>query len=236
MITYKGRGTRTQYLIVSILVQAVLVVAFLAKSFSADGAMIGSNRPTGEGMFFYGGILAIILYSLTALLFETARRCKDINISGWFSLILFIPAVSQLFSFLLFFIPGTKGTNRFGSDPREQDVSIKRADTEKSRTTAKTALLEKSTHHINRFGEYLWSWISPVLQRIASHKAVGAIQKSVTPVSSFTANLKLFRWFKSRIAQQKSILLADRKSPEEKQRIEEHRRKVQARLAELENE
>lgn len=118
MITYKGRGTRVQFLIVNILVNGVIIGAFLAKSFSADGRMLDS-QPTFSDTAYTLGIFAVVLYSYVALMFETARRLKDINVNGWFSLLLFIPGISTLTFWPLLFIPGTKGPNRFGDDPRE---------------------------------------------------------------------------------------------------------------------
>ncbi len=116
MISYKGRGTRTQFLIINVLVHAVLIIAFLAKSFSADGRMIGQSVSI-EDIATGIGMIGVVIYSILALIFETARRFKDINVNGLFSLLLFVPGTSVLFLALLF-IPGTEGTNRFGENPR----------------------------------------------------------------------------------------------------------------------
>ena len=59
--------------------------------------------------------------------FLTAQRLRDFGVSGWFSLlwlaIPFAPEETRLFLplgflFVLCSIPGTKGNNRFGEDPR----------------------------------------------------------------------------------------------------------------------
>ncbi len=117
MITYKGRGTRTQFLIINVLVNAVIIGAFLAKSFSANGSMIGQGPSIADTLFGLA-VIGIVIYSYLALIFETARRLKDINLNGWFSLLQFIPGISVIMFWGLVFIPGTKGQNCFGDDPR----------------------------------------------------------------------------------------------------------------------
>ncbi len=48
------------------------------------------------------------------------RRLHDLDKTGWFSLIYFIPIVNIIFEFYLLFCKGTEGTNRYGSDPLEK--------------------------------------------------------------------------------------------------------------------
>ena len=45
------------------------------------------------------------------------RRLHDLNKSGWWTLIFLIPYVNLIFSLYVWFAPGTKGVNRYGSDP-----------------------------------------------------------------------------------------------------------------------
>ncbi|MEJ2612000.1 MAG: DUF805 domain-containing protein, partial [Candidatus Thiodiazotropha sp.] len=43
----------------------------------------------------------------------TIQRCHDFNTNGWLSLVIVIPILPLIF----WFIPGTKGNNRFGPPP-----------------------------------------------------------------------------------------------------------------------
>lgn len=45
------------------------------------------------------------------------RRMHDLNKSGWWLLISFIPYVDLVFSLYVIFAPGTRGPNRYGEDP-----------------------------------------------------------------------------------------------------------------------
>lgn len=66
------------------------------------------------------GILALI-YSLALFVPGLAigiRRLHDIGRSGWFYLISAIPIVGPIWLLVLFFKPGTIGTNEYGPDPK----------------------------------------------------------------------------------------------------------------------
>ena len=45
------------------------------------------------------------------------RRLHDLNRTGWFMLLVFIPIVNLLFAIYLLFFKGTEGYNNYGADP-----------------------------------------------------------------------------------------------------------------------
>ena len=50
----------------------------------------------------------------------SVKRQHDFNFSGWWAVIHFVPAVGSLILLLVDgSLPGTRGPNRFGADPRE---------------------------------------------------------------------------------------------------------------------
>ncbi len=58
--------------------------------------------------------LAMIPAYIALLLMQfmlTIQRCHDLNTSGWLSILILVPLVN----FMFLFIPGTDGTNRWGS-------------------------------------------------------------------------------------------------------------------------
>lgn len=69
-----------------------------------------------------GGIflLLIVAYSIAVFipaLAVTIRRLHDIDRSGWFALLMFIP-LANLVLLVFLCITGTKGDNRYGADPK----------------------------------------------------------------------------------------------------------------------
>lgn len=62
-----------------------------------------------------GGLL--ILGTLIPSLAVMIRRLHDIDRSGWWALISFIPIVGPIVLIIFFVTPGTKGPNQYGPDP-----------------------------------------------------------------------------------------------------------------------
>ncbi len=66
------------------------------------------------------GILSII-YGLALLIPSIAvgvRRMHDIDRSGWWLLIAFVPFIGVIVLLVFALLPGTAGDNRFGPDPK----------------------------------------------------------------------------------------------------------------------
>ena len=65
------------------------------------------------------GIMSVVvtLLALWPAIAAGAKRCHDRNRSGWFQLVFLIPIVFFWPIIEIYFLRGTKGTNRFGPDP-----------------------------------------------------------------------------------------------------------------------
>ena len=50
-----------------------------------------------------------------------AKRFHDLDKSGWYAILAFVPVISLLVMVYLFFWKGTSGSNRYGPDRLEQD-------------------------------------------------------------------------------------------------------------------
>lgn len=61
--------------------------------------------------------LAIFLPALSV----SVRRLHDLNKSGWWYLIIFIPLIGAIVLIIWFLMRGTVGTNDFGEDPISQE-------------------------------------------------------------------------------------------------------------------
>jgi uncharacterized membrane protein YhaH (DUF805 family) len=69
------------------------------------------------------GLLSSIVTSLLCLA-VLSQRCHDIGWPGWCAFLIFVPMLGTVFWLALFFISGTRGPNKYGSDPRAEPASI----------------------------------------------------------------------------------------------------------------
>lgn len=60
----------------------------------------------------------IMLLCIPATITLTVRRFHDLNVTGWATALSFIPFLGFLVTFFLCIIPGTRGDNQHGADPR----------------------------------------------------------------------------------------------------------------------
>jgi uncharacterized membrane protein YhaH (DUF805 family) len=111
----KGRFGRAHY------------IAYIFGLYLAMGLLVGlvagiSATAGGEGagaiisMIVMGiGYIAIFIFGVIFMI----RRLHDINWSGWFSILAFIPIVNIIITIPALFFRGTKGSNKFGP-PRKR--------------------------------------------------------------------------------------------------------------------
>ena len=109
-----GRFGRVSYLAHQVsLVVAVLLVGSVAMS-----AVLVSAKPSAQasGSDIVAMVLALAVVSPAVALSAifSIRRLHDMNLSGWFMLLSFVPLVSILLTLALFVAPGTAGPNKFG--------------------------------------------------------------------------------------------------------------------------
>lgn len=65
-------------------------------------------------------ILALCIFGFVASIMMLARRLHDLDKSGWWMLLLFVPLVNILFYIYILFFKGTEGPNQYGEDPLQQ--------------------------------------------------------------------------------------------------------------------
>lgn len=68
--------------------------------------------------------LAASLLLCGAMTAPLAKRFHDLDKSGWYTLLAFVPLISLFVMVYLFFWKGTSGANRFGPDRLEQDEEL----------------------------------------------------------------------------------------------------------------
>ncbi|WP_242084196.1 DUF805 domain-containing protein [Aestuariivivens sediminis] len=74
-----------------------------------------------EDLLLQEYILMFLVYALWVYL--TGLRLNDINISGWWAILMLIPFFG-IISIPLLFIPGTSGSNKYGKDPKLKSNQI----------------------------------------------------------------------------------------------------------------
>jgi uncharacterized membrane protein YhaH (DUF805 family) len=109
LFSFKGRASRTQYWVVSLLASPVIFVA-LYMNVKANGYDMQQPLWTGPGSWLF-----ILLWPLLPV---TIKRWHDRDKSGWWILINLVPLVGDIWSFIENgLLRGTAGENRFGPDP-----------------------------------------------------------------------------------------------------------------------
>lgn len=102
---FSGRARRTEYWMFG-LVNFAITLVFYVLAFVAH-----------SGFF----ILLVALYGLAVLLPSLAvlvRRLHDIGMSGWWILIGLVPIVGSIVLLVFTVLPGNRGPNRYGDDPK----------------------------------------------------------------------------------------------------------------------
>ena len=116
--TFSGRARRSEYWWWFLAYIIIIIVLGII-----EGAVFGSGTAelsAGDGGFnasFTGGILTNIfmIASIIPALAVGVRRLHDIDRSGWWLLISFIPLIGWLILLYWNVQPGTPGQNRFGA-------------------------------------------------------------------------------------------------------------------------
>jgi len=96
---------------------------YFARGLAMKGLVIIFFGMAGSGSM---GV-AVICYPLTILCIiilqiQIIKRLHDINLSGWYSLVLYIPFINLIFSLYLMFKRGDKGRNQYGPNPFELEI------------------------------------------------------------------------------------------------------------------
>lgn len=121
--TFTGRASRSEYWwwTLAIWIFFVLILVLFMPSASTlssmeSGAMldIDAQRQYMKFMSITGIVYLVILLPTIAV---AVRRLHDINKSGWFLLISFIPIIGPLICLYWFICKGTQGDNQYGPDP-----------------------------------------------------------------------------------------------------------------------
>lgn len=106
---FSGRARRKEYWMFTLF--SVIVAFVLGIVDGLTGATLGT-----EALGLLGGLytLAVLVPSIAV----GARRLHDVDRSGWWMLIAFIPLIGAIVLLVWACTEGTRGDNRFGPDPK----------------------------------------------------------------------------------------------------------------------
>lgn len=107
---FSGRSRRKEYWMFTLgVVIATLVLAIVEGVLGLSGMVAGVYGPIST-LFFLGLIVPSIAVQV--------RRMHDLDKSGWWVLIALIPFIGSIVLLVFMCLEGTRGENRFGSDPK----------------------------------------------------------------------------------------------------------------------
>jgi len=106
---FQGRARRTEYVCFNVLNLVVMIVLMIV-----DGTFGMFSEEMGMGAFSMLFSLAALIPSISV----SVRRLHDMNFTGLWLLVSFVPLLNLILALALIFAPGSPGANRFGPDPR----------------------------------------------------------------------------------------------------------------------
>jgi uncharacterized membrane protein YhaH (DUF805 family) len=115
---FDGRARRLEYWVFSGFVAAVAVLTLLLAQIGTDGGARGLRILGGAFLTLF--ILASIVPSFALRI----RRLHDINRTGYWILIAFLPIIGSVLLLVFSLLPGTRGANRFGPDPKAVESEL----------------------------------------------------------------------------------------------------------------
>ncbi len=123
MFEFRGRSRRREFfsLVLSgIAVFLLFFSVFMPVHLWDKAAVPETNR--GDIVAIFGMAILVLVWAW-AHMAVCIRRFHDQDRTGWLYLISFVPYVGGLIVFVMMFLPGTPGPNRYGADPKNRDLT-----------------------------------------------------------------------------------------------------------------
>ncbi len=94
-----------------------MLVSLIGGALIALAAGTSSQGEAGSGVASIAVTLIVYGIMIVGTVVLSIRRLNDFDASGWLVLLFFVPLVNVIMSLVLWFKPGTKGSNRYGLEP-----------------------------------------------------------------------------------------------------------------------
>ena len=116
--TFSGRASRSEYwwFVLFYFFIGFLIDSVLETLFPFEKKELASQYSTAD---WVNRLIPLAIHFVILLVVSsvTCRRLHDINRSGWWQLIIFVPIVGWIVDLYWMIKKGTPGPNRFGEDP-----------------------------------------------------------------------------------------------------------------------
>ena len=108
---FNGRARRTEYWMFILFNAIFAIIATILDN------VLGLNFSSEirYGFFYLIYVLATVIPGIAV----AVRRLHDVDKSGWFYFIVFIPIIGAIWLLILFCTEGTPGRNQYGVNPKE---------------------------------------------------------------------------------------------------------------------
>ncbi|WP_122341213.1 DUF805 domain-containing protein [Pseudomonas caricapapayae] len=115
VLSIHGRIGRLRYLAWSLVLSAAALALVAVCLLVMNGSLVA------------GGLLIAVVLVVFAVIGAQIgiQRLHDMGWSGWLLLLTMVPFIGSVFPFLMFLLPGTKGTNSFGPPPPPNSKGVK---------------------------------------------------------------------------------------------------------------
>lgn len=121
--SWRSRLGRVRYL--AYLMALVLLVWLGGSVLGAALALVWPGKSEASMMGLTITLMVLIYGTFLVGSYALAvRRLHDCDTSGWWALLLLVPLVNIVFGFALWFIPGTRGPNRFGPQTPGNGIGV----------------------------------------------------------------------------------------------------------------
>ncbi len=117
-VDFSGRSTRTEFWLFFIIFYGVIAATFVVTDVVLGGTALQDSADSDEFSLIYIPVVLWILACFLPSIAVTVRRLHDSNKSGWMYLLTLIPYIGFIFFIVFGFLPGTRGENDYGFDPR----------------------------------------------------------------------------------------------------------------------
>lgn len=117
-VDFSGRSTRTEFWLFFIIFYGVIAATFVVTDVVLGGTALQDSAESDEFSLIYIPVVLWILACFLPSIAVTVRRLHDSNKSGWMYLLTLIPYIGFIFFIVFGFLPGTRGENDYGFDPR----------------------------------------------------------------------------------------------------------------------
>jgi len=120
IFSFNGRIGRLRYLAYGVGTM-MLIMAVMIPIVGASAFVGGEQGISAVGMI----VMAVFYIAMIVLAVMFAkRRLNDLNRSGWWFLLSFVPIANLLLTIYLMFFPGTEGSNNWGPAPAPNSLGV----------------------------------------------------------------------------------------------------------------